>query len=81
MYNLYDMFMYIYIYIHIYIYIYTQPTSRAHPPPHPCFVLAATIPREPQSVRGEGATPWPIWWAGGLPNGYGIVPSITCLAK
>ena len=27
------------------------------PTPHPCFVLAAAIPREPLSVRGEAATP------------------------
>ena len=35
----------------------SQASSRAHPPPHPCFVLAAAIPREPLSVRGEAATP------------------------
>ena len=61
--------IYIYIYIHIHTIIFTRT-----PAPHLCFVLAAAIPRESQSVRGEAATPLPIWWVGELPSGRGIVP-------
>ena len=49
-------------------------------PPILVVVLAAAIPREPQSVRGEAATPLPIWWLGGLPKAGGIVHEHVMLA-
>ena len=49
--------------LHKPLHAHTRP-----PIDHYYFVLAAAIPREPLSVRGEAVTPLPIWWAGGLPG-------------
>ena len=65
-----------------YNYVIYHNQLHAHTrPPILVFILAAAIPREPLSVRGEAATPLPIWWAGGLPGGRGIVPKHSMLGN